>query len=107
MKITVLYVEDCPNLEPVMEQLNQIIKNKGCTCEVEAVLVTSEVKAQELGFHGSPTILINGQDPFPHEENASGLTCRRYKNHNSDGNHISGFPSMEDLEKVIPDHAFA
>lgn len=40
--------------------------------------VDTDVEAERLGFRGSPTILIDGIDPWAPENAPIGLSCRVY-----------------------------
>ena len=44
-----------------------------------AVLVDTPEAAQAVGFHGSPSIHIDGVDPFADLNAPVGLTCRIYR----------------------------
>jgi hypothetical protein len=43
------------------------------------VVVTTPEDAEKLGFTGSPTIRINGVDPFAEPAQPPGLACRVYR----------------------------
>ena len=45
---------------------------------IEHVLVTTTEAAERLSFRGSPTILIDGIDPFAAGDEPIGLSCRIY-----------------------------
>lgn len=47
--------------------------------EIAMTELRSEEEARERGFLGSPTILIDGQDPFASAEGEVGLNCRVYR----------------------------
>jgi hypothetical protein len=49
---------------------------------IEWVLVSTVEQAAELDFRGSPTVLLNGHDPFATPELHVGLTCRLYASDN-------------------------
>ncbi len=51
-----------------------------------------------LGFVGSPTIHVDGRDPFPAAGEPTGLTCRVY--HRRDGR-ISPTPDPDDLRAAL------
>jgi hypothetical protein len=55
------------------------------------------VLAVRLGFRGSPTLLIDGHDPFASERDSVGLACRVYRT--SEGK--DGAPSVEDLRAAL------
>ena len=50
-------------------------------------------EAQELGFVGSPTVLVDGTDPFATTDSAAGLSCRLYRA----GATMSGSAGVEQL----------
>jgi hypothetical protein len=53
--------------------------------------------AQRIGFHGSPTILVNGRDAFEQRDAAVGLSCRVYT---TDAG-AEGAPSVAQLEALV------
>jgi len=75
MSITleVLHVVDCPNLQPMLERLRQVTDRPSITREID-----SNAAAAAFGMAGSPTLLINGRDPFPHPnlQGCRGRSCR-------------------------------
>lgn len=46
---------------------------------IEYQLVTSAEDAERVSFRGSPTILIDGVDPFAVGDEPIGLSCRIYR----------------------------
>ena len=97
MNLTVLHVEGCPSLEPLVAELKGLIGARaGVT--LTTVLVESERQAIRLGFHGSPTILVDGIDPFPFPPEATGLSCRVYA-HSS--GRLAGVPSRAGLAAAL------
>ena len=60
-------------------------------------VVRTDADAAELGFTGSPTILIDGSDPFPDRHAVVGLSCRLYRT--TEG--ASGSPSVEQLTAAL------
>lgn len=57
----------------------------------------TEEDAQALRFPGSPTIRLNGADPFPHAAGVAGLTCRVYATTQG----VGGAPTVEQLTKAV------
>jgi hypothetical protein len=53
--------------------------------------------AQQRGFIGSPTFLINGTDAFPVPERRPALICRLYPNR--DG--LTGLPDQAQLQQAM------
>jgi hypothetical protein len=96
MNVTVLDVENCPNLAPLMEKLDDLLAGRGDVV-VETRLVTSDAEAEQLGFHGSPTILIGGHDPFQSPEEFVGPSCRMY----DAGGETRGSPTRSQLATIL------
>ncbi|MDU0314090.1 hypothetical protein RKE38_10375 [Phycicoccus sp. M110.8] len=59
--------------------------------------VESTEDADRLGFTGSPTILLDGTDPFPQPGEISALSCRVYTT--PDG--LAGSPTVEQLADAL------
>jgi len=78
-RIVLQYFDDCPNWQVADEHLRMALEQVGALgAVVEYEIVDTDEKAQSSGFHGSPTILLDGVDPFADENTAVGLSCRRY-----------------------------
>ncbi len=75
MLITVLSVPECPNAAALIERVQQI---SGRALDPDAfVVVEDEQQAAAWAMPGSPTLLLNGLDPFDAGVGAS-LSCRLY-----------------------------
>ncbi len=78
IKIEVQYFDGCPNAAAAMELVNRY-QQKHPEVQVAVVQVQDDEQAVRIGFRGSPTILINGQDwfdlPLPDQPH---LACRFY-----------------------------
>jgi hypothetical protein len=61
------------------------------------VLIATEEEAEKLGFHGSPTVIINGRDPFTFIDANYGLSCRIYRDTHDPAQRIVGYPTKEML----------
>lgn len=78
--VRLIYFEDCPNWRVADVRLKEALVSVGA--DPDAVIyerVTSVAQAEALGFRGSPTILIDGIDPFSGPDAPAGLTCRIYR----------------------------
>jgi hypothetical protein len=95
MKLALLYFDDCPNWEVAAERLDDVAGGRGLTVERRLVMTPEEAEAAR--FRGSPTILIDGEDPFAAGDEPFGLACRVYKT--ADG--PAGSPTTEQLEAVL------
>jgi len=92
MNIDLLHVLDCPNLTEARQNLDTALARAGIVAVVRERLVTSAEEATAMGMNGSPTVLIDGVDPFGADAAAS-LACRLYR----DAAGVRGAPSVEAL----------
>ena len=63
--VRVLYSQGCPDASQVIDLIERVGKEIGLVAAIETVLVTSQEKAIEFRFVGSPTVRINGLDIEP------------------------------------------
>ncbi len=80
VKVEILYMEDCPNWQHTLEDVQTVLRGKGKSTEMVLTEVSSQDEAQQLKFLGSPTVRINGTDiewDVP-ENGPFGLQCRVY-----------------------------
>jgi hypothetical protein len=97
MQLTVLAVPDCPNA-PILEDRLAAILDGRAGISVSREVISTEGEAARWGMHGSPTLLIEGADPFAEPGQPPSVSCRLYRDH--DGR-ASGAPSVSQLEQVI------
>jgi alkylmercury lyase-like protein len=93
--ITVLSVPDCPNVSLLVDRLEETLP--GGRQRAEVFLVRNEDEASAWGMCGSPTLLLDGVDPFATDDARPSLSCRLYRG--PDGQ-LSGVPSVEQLRKA-------
>src|SRR5579859_4632047 len=80
MKIEVLYFSGCPNHVPAVDRVREVLEQEGTPADMVEVEVTDPAIAQQVGFLGSPSIRVDGQD-VEHAARAArafGMTCRTY-----------------------------
>jgi len=70
--VRVLHVADCPNTGVALER----IRAAGGGARIETVEITTDADAASAGMRGSPTILIDGADPFTPPDTPTGIACR-------------------------------
>lgn len=80
MKIDVLYFEGCPNHEPTMALVREVVQSLGLEASIREVEVRDADEAVRLRFFGSPTIQVNGQDIDPDVRGSAdySFSCRMY-----------------------------
>lgn len=97
--IAVLHVPDCPHLDAFVSRLRSVTSSP-----IAVQVVTTEAEAVDLGMAGSPTLLVDGQDPFRTSQAPEyGLSCRLYRDEH---NHPVAVPSLEQFQVALGnDHA--
>jgi len=60
MNVEIQYTTDCPNARPVLQRLKELAHDRADTLTIVRV---AAVRTPE-GFAGSPTVLIDGENPF-------------------------------------------
>ena len=96
MDIALLYFDDCPNWKIADERLAAIAAERS-DLRVSRHLVDTLEEAERVGFHGSPSILVDGVDVFAGPEAGVGLSCRVYRT--PDG--PAGAPTIEQLRAAL------
>jgi len=99
MKIEFLYFEGCPNFQPALEFLQQVLAEEGIDSLVEKIGITSGEEAVEHKFLGSPSIKIDGLDVEKEARDSTdyGEECRIYS---WDGI-PKGYPQKEMIREAI------
>lgn len=93
MRLQILQVPDCPNAGPLRFLLTSLVHG-GTRIE----LVYDESEAATLGMRGSPTLLLDGTDPFAVAGMPAGLSCRLYRH---ESGVLSGIPSPAQLRAAL------
>jgi len=96
MRITVLSVPDCPNAPVIEERIIRALD--GRSADLELIEVADQEQAARLGMTGSPTVLIDGTDPFAVPGAPACVSCRLYRG--PDGR-AEGAPSVADLQRAL------
>ena len=98
VNVTLLYIDGCPNWRVADERLQEALTLSGRDdVRVQHRLVTTAEQAEAAGFRGSPTVLVNGQDPFADPDAPAGLSCRVFRTEAG----LTGAPSVEQLLTVL------
>ena len=98
MRVELLYFEACPSWKVADARLAEALESTGRGgTVVERRLVETPEQAEELRFTGSPTIRIDGTDPFATGAEQVGLSCRLYPTPAGP----SGSPTADQLVEVL------
>lgn len=96
MDIALLYFDDCPNWKIADQRLAAIAAERPDRT-VSRHLVDTLEEAERVGFHGSPSIVVDGVDVFAEPDAGVGLSCRVYRT--PDG--PAGAPTLEQLRAAL------
>ncbi len=91
-----MYFDGCPNWKLAEQRLREVLVARPDIRMVRRRVDTPE-DAERLGFHGSPSVLIDGADAFPDPHAVVGLACRIYQT--PDG--PAGAPTAGQLREVL------
>ncbi|MDT3440722.1 MULTISPECIES: hypothetical protein [unclassified Pseudofrankia] len=95
MRLTILHVPGCPHVTTLQERLGRLV---GAGDVVTVRVVDSEDLAAEVGMSGSPTLLVDGVDPFAGPGRSASLSCRLYRDETG---RLVGIPSPAQLRAAL------
>lgn len=95
MQVTLQYFDGCPNWRLADRRLRGLADEFGFALHHERIGTPEQ--AEKRSFRGSPTILIDDQDPFVRGDEPVGLSCRVYQT--PDG--LAGSPTLEQLRQAL------
>ena len=99
MKIEIFYFSGCPNRAPAVARVREVLQQEGTDADLVEVEVAEPAAAERVGFLGSPSIRVNGQDiePAAREARGFGMMCRTYV----DGDQRVGVPPPEWIRAAL------
>jgi hypothetical protein len=98
VRVELFYFDGCPSWTVAEERLTEALRTLGRDdVTVERWLVETAEQAEQVGFTGSPTIRIDGTDPFAIGTEHVGLACRVYPT--PDG--LAGSPTTARMFEVL------
>jgi hypothetical protein len=97
MELVLLTVPACPHAAAFEERLAAALTaHPGAV--VHRRLIASEREAAVAGMHGSPTLLVNGTDPFAAPGQPPSLSCRLYRDASG---RTGAAPPVEELRRAL------
>jgi hypothetical protein len=100
MDVELLVVPDCPHEESAALLLRSALDDIGLSSvEFQVTRIDSQEVAERRGFVGSPTILLDGVDPFETPGQPAAVACRVYPG-------LGGLPGLRALRQVLKRAAF-
>ena len=97
VRIDLLHVPDCPNVDVARERLRVALGQTGVAASMQEVEIDTVDAAVAAGLRGSPTILIDGTDPFAAPGAEVSLSCRLFRT----GDRVEGAPSVAQLVEAL------
>jgi hypothetical protein len=97
LELMVLTMPDCRSGAALLESLADALAEHP-DARLASHVVRDEAEAVRFGMHGSPTLLINGADPFAAPGTPASVSCRIYRDETGRG---AGAPSVEALRRAL------
>lgn len=97
VNITVQHFNDCPNWLTTVERVAIAVENTDLDATVTLQLINTPEAAEAHHFRGSPTLLIDGVDPFADPDAPVGLSCRVYQTPEG----LAGSPTLEQITTAL------
>ncbi|BAX97224.1 alkylmercury lyase [Mycobacteroides stephanolepidis] len=99
MNLEILQVSDCPNVPLLQDRIAAALAGEQITAAITHHVVTTPEEADAHRMTGSPTLLVDGEDPFAERGLTAGLACRLYAGESGSG--LEGAPSVSALRAAL------
>ena len=77
--VDLLVVSGCPGTELTVARIREATRALGIEVNVRFIIVDDDAQARALGFRGSPTVRVDGNDvDRDADERPIGVSCRLY-----------------------------
>jgi len=94
MDITLMFFDGCPGWQKAEANLQGALAALGMPdVPITRQPIETVEEAEQAGFIGSPTVLIDGRDPFAEPGRQPALSCRLYSSEQG----MANAPSVEQL----------
>lgn len=98
VRVELLYFDGCPSWAVAEERVTEALRTLGHDgISVERCSVETVEQAEDLAFLGSPTIRIDGIDPFATGTEPVAFACRVYATPTG----VSGAPTTDQLLELL------
>ena len=97
VRVTIQYFDGCPSWQTAQRRLISVAGQAGIDLDLDLQRVETLEEAERLGFTGSPTILVDGIDPFAQPGAPAALACRLYRTPTGS----DGAPAAEELAAAL------
>ena len=96
-----LYFDGCPSWQTAVDHILAAADHAGLQVSVSLRAVETIQDAHRLGFAGSPTIWLDGTDPFAQPDDVPALACRVYPTEAG----LAGSPTVAQLVDALTHRA--
>ena len=97
MELVLLSVPGCPHAVTFEERLMAAVADYP-SARVYRREIADEEQAAQAGMYGSPTLLVDGTDPFAVPGQLPSMSCRLYRDA---AGHADPVPSVEALRRAL------
>ena len=97
MEITIQYFDSCPGWRVVDTRVKELVRQHGLDADLTYQLIDTPEAAEEYQFTGSPTLLVDGRDPFKTDLTPIGLACRTYMTPTG----LAASPSVDQIREAL------
>ncbi|MFD9669780.1 alkylmercury lyase family protein [Rhodococcus sp. NPDC059968] len=98
MRVEILQVPDCPHVRLLEQRIDSAVAGTRAEVEITHRVLDDAADAADAGMTGSPTLLVDGTDPFAAPGLAPSVSCRLYPT--GDGA-LEGAPSVAALRQAL------
>ncbi|MFE3223676.1 alkylmercury lyase family protein [Nocardia sp. NPDC059228] len=98
MKLEILQVPHCPNVAVLEDRIRQATAGHPIVLEISHRVIDDPDDAAAAGMAGSPTLLVDGVDPFAVPGQVPSVACRLYR---SESGGIDGAPTVGALRAAL------
>lgn len=98
MRLEILQVSDCPKVSLLQSRIADADAGQQIDVTITHRVVGDQALATEVGMMGSPTLLIDGEDPSTQAGLVPSVSCRLYP---TDTGGIDGAPSVAALGAAL------
>ncbi|MEU2004619.1 organomercurial lyase [Rhodococcus sp. NPDC019627] len=93
MRLEILQVPGCPNVALLEQRLEKVLADQQSEVEISHRVIDDPAVATDAGMTGSPTLLVDGVDPFAEPGSVPSVSCRLYPS--------GGAPSVVALRQAL------
>ncbi len=97
MNVELLVIPDCPNTAHALALVESVLADAGLSARVVVTVISTDEEVRARQFTGSPTILIDGADPFARSDAIPGMCCRVYQTARG----LAGVPDAAELSRAV------